>query len=309
MSSVAPVPDPAAAAVDRRNLFRGGAIVAGAVGATALGALAPVGAQAADGDALVLGNVNEATFGTFLRIGGNDGSGSAALRLSNAFGPALSLEGSSRNQEARLQPGELAGSPLGPLLGTTEGTTYLATGFDLDLLPLPVALRPERLLDTRTATGRSTIVGSSKTNAVNSQGQLTAGSWIDVAVWPADDPTAFEAVFVNLTATRAAGAGYLTAYPAASTRPNTSTLNFSPTASIANGAFVSTGRTAGAFAVRIYVSQIVAVVMDVTGATVRANDQTAPGVAEKVASTKVTSARKARQARLVRKPLGRRLGR
>ena len=301
--------DPVTSEVDRRHLLRGGAILAGAAGATIVGAAVAPTAHAADGDPLVLGNVNEATFGTFLKIGGTTGSGSPALRLSNAYGPAISLEGSSRNEGVQLDPGHLAGSPLGPLIGTADGTSYVATGFDLDLLPLPMALPPERLLDTRTTTGRTNIVSSSNPGAVNTQGQLTAGSWIDVGIWPADDPTAFDAVFVNLTVTRAAGAGFLAAYPPASTRPNTSTLNFSAGATIANGAFVGTGQSAGALAVRIYVNQTAAVVMDITGATARANASQAPAVAKELASSKAASARKARQTRLVRKPLGRRLGR
>lgn len=296
--------------LNRRHLLRGSAILAGAAGATALGAaLVPSSAQAAEGDPLILGNTNASNFGTFLQIGGLNGSGSPALRLSNGYGPALSLEGSTRNENVRLDVGHLAGSPAGPFLGTTDGTTYLATGLDLDLLPLPVAFTPERLLDTRTTAGRRNIVAASKKGAVNTQGQLTAGSWIDIGVWPTDNATAFEAAFVNLTVTRGVKAGYLTAYPAGTALPTTSTLNFSPDSTIANGAFVATGESASTFAVRIYASQTAAVLMDVTGATVRANVDLAPATAKGLSSNTVKSARKARMARLARKPLGRRLGR
>ena len=51
-------------------------------------------------------------------------------------------------------------------------------------------------------------------------------------------PSTAKAVSLNLTAIMAPGQGFITLYPDAATRPNTSTINFTPFLNRANNAVV-----------------------------------------------------------------------
>ncbi len=82
--------------------------------------------------------------------------------------------------------------------------------------PSIISINPTRILDTRTAT------------------QATAGSTTTVNVGDALVPTDAQAVFLNITAARAAASGFVTAYTCGTTRPTASSLNPDP-ARIASG--------------------------------------------------------------------------
>jgi hypothetical protein len=98
----------------------------------------------------------------------------------------------------------------------------------------PVA--PDRLLDTR-ASGRAAVHA--------------------VAV-----PAGAAAVAVNLTATRPAGPGFLTAYPCGTAPPEVSSVNFGPGETVAGSAIVPVG--AGG-AICVFTDADVDVVVDITG--------------------------------------------
>lgn len=160
----------------------------------------------------------------------------------------------------------------GPRVGVRGGyTTYLASGMDLDMLPIPIATTPTRILDTRRyqETG-SNIAGQSSTAALDSQKRLTAGSWIDVVVGSATAQFDIHSVFANLTTVHSIRGGYLTVYPSGEARPLASTLNFNAGASLSNAMFVRVGLVDddAYFAVRIYTSATTHVILDLTGATV-----------------------------------------
>jgi hypothetical protein len=170
-----------------------------------------------------------------------------------------------------LAMGDLQNTADGPYVGVSDGndgaaTTYLATGFDLDQLAIPVAIAPQRYLDTRSSAGRARVVRTSP-SPYDSTGRLKAGSWLDVSVGNTSADPWIQAVFVNATVTLPVSGGYLQLYPPGA-RPASSTLNFSAGQTIANGAFVATALYGDHYTVRVYASATTHAVVDVTGVTV-----------------------------------------
>ena len=147
--------------VRRRSLLRGGAVLAGAgLAATALAQ--PAYAEPA---AVQLGADNAETTSTQLTVNPTAGDRNvAALRLNNADGPSLYLEPLDETWDGDLKLGEIANTTYGPLIGVQDvsgssvSTSFLATGLDLMQLPMSYAIPPTRLLDTRNAKGRASII-------------------------------------------------------------------------------------------------------------------------------------------------------
>lgn len=283
-------PDPA---LQRRRLLRGGAVLAGAAGLTAIGSALAPSAEAADGDPVRAGLTTNATTTTTLELAA---SATPTLALRNADGPSLALQPLAADWEGPLAVGEIANTEIGPYLGVDQGgtatPTILATGQDLAQLALPVAITPVRLLDTRNAAGREGIVRRSS-GALDSSFRLRAGAWIDIALAPADGDTTVDAAFLNVTVTGSLSGGYITAYPPG-TRPLSSTLNYAKAQTIANGAFVQVGVAGTAFVVRLFASATTHVLADLTGATVAE----APGPAAAVAAQRAKAVRR----RITRRP-------
>jgi len=292
-------------ALGRRNLLRGGAVLAGAAGVAALGAVAAPKASALDGAPVLQGLDNTATTTTALRIDEPGGGPDAALELGNDNGPSLQLQALAEDWEGSLDMGEIANTTLGPLIGVNGfdndlSTGYLATNFDLAAISVAYAITPARVLDTRSAGGRSGIVRTS-TGALDGNGRLKAGAWIDVAIDPADENFTLESVFVNLTAVAPLAGGFLSAY-VPGVRPNTSTLNVAAGQILANGAFVGVGVFEEVFAVRVFSSTTTHVLLDLTGVTI--NDVPGP-VAGAAARKSPAQVRRSRVARRSVRVLGR----
>lgn len=285
----------------RRHLLRGGAVLAGAAGLTAIASATAPTAHAADGDPVLLNRFNESP-GTTVIKGTNPGQ--PTLTLGNDNGPTLYLQPVTSEWNGDLAVGEIANSQFGPVVGVDYGdgsgpqNTVLVTGLDIESLALPIATPPARVLDTRFANSRSGIVRSS-TSALDSSGRLKGGAWIDVAVDASDADYTLEAAFLNLTVTGSLTGGYLTAYPPGA-KPTASTLNFSKGQAIANGCFVQVGVADTAFVVRIATSATTHVIVDITGATVAF----VPGPAAAVAVRRASAPRR----RVLRKPVAK-LGR
>ena len=304
----APAPDPdQRAALGRRGLLRGGALIAGAaVGGVAATALGGGVASAADGDPVLAGESNATEATTALTIGGSDGSAKPTLDLSNANGPTLHLQPLAADYSAEMELGQIANTVLGPVIGVDsllgETTTFLATGIDLDDLPTPYALpKPVRVLDTRTTAGRSRIIRTSS-GALNSDGRLKPRSWIDVEVSVEDADFEVPSAYLNVVATGGDANGFLAVYPPGD-YPGTSTLNFQARITLANGCFVATGIVEGRYAVRVYGNALTHVVLDLTGVTVRGGSPTA------AAAQKTSSAKAARAAKRLRSTLTERVRR
>ena len=257
--------------VGRRSLLRGGAVLAGAgIAGTALAQPA----AAAVGDPVLLGTDNAETTTTGLTVNAPDGNADVpALSLTNADGPSLYLDPLDGAWNGTLDVGQVANTTYGPLIGVqdpttddadTPVTTFLTTGVDLEALPLPIAVTPVRLVDTRTAAGRQGIVASSA-NAFTSDFKLKAGSYIDVLVAPTQDSFGLPSIFINLTAVAANNGGFLAAYPPGA-YPGTSTLNVAKGQTVANGAFVAVRTVGDFYAIRIYTTAECWVIVDITGA-------------------------------------------
>lgn len=293
------------ARVARRGLLRGGAVLAGAAGLAAAGAVAgSTPAHAADGGQVTIGAENTASTRTTLTIGAGAGSAQPALSLQNAAGPALELNQLPTSWTGSLAVGQLAGMATGPIVGIDSGagpeTTFVALGTDLDDLSLPVAVTPERLLDTRTLRGRAGLIGSTA-GKLDSAGRLRAGQYVDLGLAPIADAT-IDAIFANLAVTGALAGGYLIVYPpTATTRPGSSAINFSAGQTIANGGFFATGISGPYHAVRIYASATTHVILDVTGFTGPASPNAAAAVAGASAKkSRVAGARRSAARRTVR---------
>jgi hypothetical protein len=105
------------------------------------------------------------------------------------------------------------------------------------------ALIPNRSLDTRinpSTTGAITPVAPGGTATLTLRNQTPTDSH-------------FSAVLVNVTATNATSEGYFTVYPAGSTRPTSSNLNFKAGQTVANAVIAKLGPTAaGGSAITVF---------------------------------------------------------
>jgi hypothetical protein len=267
--------------LDRRFLLRGGAVLAGAAGVTAIGAaLGPTAAEAADGQFMVVGQANSSDSPTKVTVGGDAGGAKPALSLVNANGPALHLAPVGDGYDGSLELGEIANTGNGLELGVNyytgdPQTTWLATGLDLDQIPFTLPILPERLLDTRIAAGRGDITAASP-DAFDSKFRLKANAWLDVGIIPTDF-YGLDAVFVNVTAVKPLKNGVLAVYPPGD-RPVSSTVNYQAGVTIANGAFIPAGIGKSSadwpdaenwISIRIHTTGVTHLVVDLTGVTLR----------------------------------------
>jgi hypothetical protein len=289
--------------LERRRLLRAGAVMAGvAAGAVAATTGAATKAEAATGNTLTLGTTNTADQTTEIAFTSSPNTG-ATLGLSNAnSGPTLFLNPESE-WDGELNPGEIINTGQGPYIGTLVGevptTDYLVTGTDLAFQQVLYSVDPTRLLDTRS--DLTNVIGASSNTPFDGESRLKAFQYIDVAVEPANEGYYVDAAFFNLTATRSLSGGYLTAYPPGD-RPDISTLNFPKGVSIANGTFVALGQLGDSFALRIFTTATVHVILDYTGASVsEIPGSLAPAAAKKQAAAR----RRGRSTKRIQTVLGR----
>lgn len=295
--------------VGRRHLLRGGAVLAGAAGATALSAIAAQPAHAADGDPVLQGQGNEATSTTRLRIDGTVGDpDSATLLLQNADGPSLQLQALPYDWAGSLAVGQIANTRIGPAIGVDgpdgfETVSYLTTEFDLLALPELQALSPERVVDTRFADQRASIIATPASNFDSSR-RLLKGKTMSLAITPADGDVTVRSAFLNVLTVGSLVGGFFSVFPPGAfppgTTPTTSTLNFAQGQTIANGALVELGVLDGWFAFTLYTSQTSHVIVDLSGIVL----EQVPGPLA-VARKRGPGVRRHRAARRLPKLLGR----
>ena len=182
-----------------------------------------------------------------------------------AFGWYVSGGGavSNTNWYAGQTVANLALVPMGDgRLGITNGSRGTAN-FVVDLVgwyrpdtrSVYMPTDPARMLDTRTGTGTGGHVA--KLGAHQSLTLQVTG----VGPVPASGATA---AGLNLTVTNATAAGYLTAYPAGTTRGTTSSLNYTAGATVANATVTPVGTT-GAVTIYNGGSAPVDVIADLSG--------------------------------------------
>lgn len=264
----------------RRQLLRHSALLVGAAGVGTAIAAVPSTASAANGDPVVLGEVNAASSPTTMAINSAAGSHEPTLELRNNRGPSLALQPLAADFPGSMELGEIVNTELGPLIGVDSelglATTYLVTGIDLADMPTPYPLpKPVRLLDTRTAAGRARVLRTSS-GAWDSSFRLKKGAWVDIEAAPVTNEYQTPGAWVNIVSVSSQANGNLAVYPPG-TYPGTSTLNFTKGVTLANGAFVATGIVAGRHAIRIRASQPSHVVLDLTGLVIKGSQPTPAG--------------------------------
>lgn len=248
-------------------------MLAGAAGATVIGAaLSPTKAYAADGGAVLLGGDNAAISATSVTIGGATGSGNPTLTLNNANGPSLALEALPVGTDFTLGVGQIVNTVAGPQIGVDYGdgnfTTFLATGADVtNAYPI----QAERVLDTRSATSRANdVVDGSSGSRFDSLGRLAGGRFIDVAV-ARTEGVDLAGVFLNVTAFRPTGAGFVEVYTPGPRRDLPS-ITFQHQVTATNSIFVAPATSAPTsaadtyYVVRVYTTRPTHVMVDVLGA-------------------------------------------
>ena len=217
-------------------------MLAGAAGLGVIGAgLVIQPAAAADNDPLTIGESNAGDSTTGLTISGPDGSSSAALALTNANGPALSLTPLAADWDGQLQVGEIANTTRGPVIGVAKGNNTITTPLLTEQnVWLPFMLpTPMRLVDTRTEEARQSVAVPSP---LDDDGGLPAGTELTIWVAPVNDDFTIQAIHLNLTIVGPSGAGWAQAYPGPTrpADPPTSTVNFVKGQTTANATFIGT---------------------------------------------------------------------
>lgn len=262
--------------LDRRAILRttGTALVAGVAGLAVAETISATSANAAPGDNLVLGNLNDA------------GTTSTSLTSTDAAGPTFALantggraplnlaEVPTPTTEPPLVSGDLvnydgelvyaAGGTGGPFIG------FVYTPFVANQL---VPIRPQRVVDTRNANGRANIMNAA--GNLDSAGRLLAGHTIVVDLFGL--ATGATAAYCNLTAVSPLGGGFMTLWPGG-TRPATSSINFTAGAIIANFAVTGITSSSTASTVSIFSAATTHVLLDVTAFAVGAPGQITSGL-------------------------------
>jgi hypothetical protein len=139
-----------------------------------------------------------------------------------------------------------------------------------------LSIVPQRILDTRTSTGRSHI--KNRSGNLDSAGRLLAGHTIAIDLSSLEVDA--ESAFCNLTAVSPLKGGYMTLF-AGGTRPRTSSINFAAHAVIANFAITGTSTTD---TVSIYSSATSHVLLDITAFNVGSPDQISSDILPKSTS-------------------------
>jgi hypothetical protein len=270
--------------VDRRALLRrGGVIVAATIaGVAASEAMKGGVANAASGDPLVLGQTNDS------------GTSPTTVTSAATTGPTLALANSGNHA-----PLTLATQPFASFVPSATGElavldSVLAFTQDFGAGPLPtlvfteitanqvVAIIPQRVIDTRSSSGRTRILNPA--GNLDSAGRLLAGHTIEVDL--SDYEFAAEAAFGNLTAVAPLAPGFMTLYPGGA-RPATSSINFAKGQTIANFAVTGTSVNDTVF---IFSNVTTHVLFDVTAFNVGSPGQINPSVQQ--SSTAATAGRR-----------------
>jgi hypothetical protein len=256
-----------AARTNRRGLVRRAA--AAALGLAALRSVTDAEqAQAADGDALLVGRANSAVSKTSLTTSGTIANDAAVLITAanadyglEAQGSAIGLVGSASvgvvgvgsaggffsgsDVTISLDPTTTSGPPTdqtykGDMVLDADGVLWLCVADGAPGTWIRVSHGGTRLLPSPQRAYSSSDVGNgSKMNQGETRTIAIGGAVSGV-------PAIALGVVVNITVHDTVSGGYATVYPAGASRPATSTINWSTTGqSIANGATIGLGTNGG----------------------------------------------------------------
>ncbi|MFF5172338.1 hypothetical protein ACFY3U_06850 [Micromonospora sp. NPDC000089] len=257
----------------RRLLRRAGTVAAGLAGTAAVGATAAAPAEAAVGDPVLQGKLNETGPGT-TRI--SNSAGQATLQLTNTLtwpgqdwqdGLVLSeaplcLLPKGDTLHEQMEPGSIGFTRRGELqvVGRNDGgsSAVVATVHTSVNANRIVPVVPQRLIDTRSAASRTRIVNP--TDNLDSSGRLLAGHTIHI------DLTDFvhfgDALFGNVTVTGPTAAGFVQIFPYGVSRPTTyASINFTANQTLSNS-FMS-GISFKGDRISVYAQRTTHVIIDV----------------------------------------------
>jgi hypothetical protein len=292
----------------RALLMRGGAVAAGAAGVLAAGAAMASPAGAAVSDPVLQGEVNDVgtnVAATEITADNDPSTPTPTLILTNTGGDTSTTEAS---PNLRLTPAASAlvlpagGSVGGDVLAAGDGQLWFTHDFGseggvvpatvhtdaTDNLFLPGAA-PNRILDTRSSSGRANILDAS--GNLNSSGMLIGGKTIHVNLTSLVNFA--DAVTANLTVTQPTGSGFITLWSGAVARPTTSVIDYTEGQTIANltvSGLAEFSQTA-TDTIAIFASVTTHLILDVTGFTVQNLSQINPAF---LGGTMTANARAAR---------------
>lgn len=284
------VPEPAN--LGRRALLTGGAVMAGVAGAGVVAAATSGPASAATGDPVLQGSVNTVGTNAATEIDAANANGAPTMILGNTGSPGANqaspqLRLTPPSDTTLVQPptttagGDIVASGDGFLYFThafTGGAVWAGVHTDATANSFVPLSAPQRILDTRSASGRTHVRNPS--GAFDSTGRLLAGHTIYVDL---TSMVAFgDAVTSNLTVISPAGNGWVLVWPGAGSRPNSASISFSKGQAISNltvsGIAQYTSSTSPEDTVAITTSVTTHVIFDVSGFHVGSLGQVNPSV-------------------------------
>jgi hypothetical protein len=276
--------------VNRRALLRtgGAAVVAGVAALTVAETVTAGSAQAAVGDPLLLGESNDSIdTGTALTSAATSGPTFTIENTAAGVAPLRLEQKTTPDTGNGLASGDLANFDgyLYYTQGASALTSFVYTGYTANQM---VAINPQRILDSRTQTGRDNVTNPS--GNFDSKGRLLAGHTIEVTLAGLEMGAA--AAYCNLTVVAPLDTGWMTLW-AGDAQPATSSINFITGAVIAN--FAVTG-TSASDTVSIYTTATTHVLLDITAFAIASPGQVNPTILA-IAGASMTSKRLAARAR------------
>ncbi|MEV0268604.1 hypothetical protein AB0H43_07500 [Hamadaea sp. NPDC050747] len=255
-------------AVDRRRLLRRASTVAAGLGAAGVAsAVAATPANAAAGDPVLLGDNDAGAATTSITSSSN----ASTLTLSNTGNGAPIVLPSKQlptNGDAIVDGGVYN---FGGYLyyGYAGG---LASIYDDSWSTMTMPLvAPERILDTRSAAGRASVINKA---VLDSAGRVKEGQTVHVRLTPISGANTglkiavgASAMHGNVTVTGPVKPGYLSVFPYGKPRPVASNINFVANQTIANSVFAGVNYYGAADidVVSIYAFVTTHVILDVSG--------------------------------------------
>ncbi len=283
----------------RRFLRRAGGVAAGVAGATVVGAAPASPAFAAPGGNMILGEANDAgTAATGLTT--NNGNVSTLELANSALTTGTTFD--TTGAQLRLVPPSVGPRPqvistaeVGSLGVTSDGTLWLVaeqgfadwvyTTFTANQI---VPITPTRILDTRSASGRASILDPA--GNIDGSGRLLGGHAININL--SSLVNFGTVVHANLTIVFPQGIGFASLLPGGQPivgQPSTSNVNFVLNDVVPNFALCGIGAALGSNdVVKIYSSHTTHVLLDVFALTVNSPAQVNPAVLAQAAAANAT---------------------
>ncbi|MGX4652728.1 hypothetical protein ACWCHM_03465 [Micromonospora sp. SCSIO 07396] len=247
----------------RRRIIKAGVVAGVGVGAATV---VSTPANAAVGEAVRIGQVNDAGTAETLLVGGSSTNPALALTQAGGNPPLVLTPTPEAAIPTDLPTGSLALTPAGDLVIGGKGGTkaYVNTSRWANST---VAVAPVRILDTRSLISYTHNIVSP--TSVVTAGKLNAGKTIHLTVRNVPRALAERATaaYVNVTVAGTISSGVLITHSSSIARPKTSSVNWwGPNQILSNLVEVQLGAYNGeGLSFAVYVNSNAAVIVDVSG--------------------------------------------